>query len=176
MILIRVDLPAPLSPTRATTSPWSMARSMSWSTRALPKDLAMPSRRSSSIAGPGPATASVSLANLRVGQRLHQLDVVLGDEGSAGIHVEAGEAEAGRQIELDDRDVALDEGLLVDDDTDIAVLDALADRRRQVEAGAAHLAGRLAGGLHEGRQAGGERAVIGDRRLDVGVAAEGGDV
>src|SRR5438445_6512362 len=112
MILISVDLPAPLSPTRATTSPWSMARSISWSTRALPKDLAMPSSRSNCIAWPRPGP--VSLADLRVGQRLHHLDVFLGDEGGAGIHVEPGEAEAGGQIELDDRDVALDEGLLVD--------------------------------------------------------------
>src|SRR3954469_4662594 len=57
MILISVDLPAPLSPSRPSTSPLRRCRLTSLSAVTGPKRLAMCStRRTSSGAEPGPAT------------------------------------------------------------------------------------------------------------------------
>src|SRR4051812_40168349 len=76
MILISVDLPAPLSPTSATTSP---AETLNWtpsSAWTAPNRLMMPCSSSSGVAAPVPAGAgsrfgvAIALAGLRATCRL----------------------------------------------------------------------------------------------------------
>src|SRR5207245_664905 len=63
MILMRVDLPAPLSPSRPSTSPFLRCRLTSRSAVTGPKRLAMCStRRTSSGADSGPTIASAGVA------------------------------------------------------------------------------------------------------------------
>ena len=64
--LTSVDLPAPLSPTRATTSPARTSRSMSVRAETAPNCLQMPRRLSTvSAAGGGACVVSVMGRGLR---------------------------------------------------------------------------------------------------------------
>src|ERR1039457_1309842 len=65
MVLIRVDLPAPLSPTRAVTLPMGMSRSMSERAFTGPKLLPTPRSRSSGAS----EESMVELAESRAGAR-----------------------------------------------------------------------------------------------------------
>src|SRR4051794_10561429 len=58
--LIRVDLPAPLSPTRATTSPAPTSKSTSVSARTAPKLLLTPFSSSRGVFGPAAGCVAVT--------------------------------------------------------------------------------------------------------------------
>src|SRR5437588_2906840 len=83
MILIRVDLPAPLSPSSPRTSPLRRCRLMSRRAVTGPKRLAMCStRRTSSGAGAGATTRSpVRPGSANAGPPAHATDVGVDDHG-----------------------------------------------------------------------------------------------
>src|SRR5262249_3746288 len=149
MILMRVDLPAPLSPRRPTTSPEPSRKSTSWRTWTPPKDFATP--RSSRRSGAGeegwralsrpPATWSIigrggrtPLPDLLRHERGDGIDVGLVDEPAARVDEQAAEAVLLGHAELLDGLEALEGLLLGDDQGDVAVLDALDRRGRGGEA------------------------------------------
>src|SRR3954452_21779256 len=108
--LIRVDLPAPLSPTRATTSPGPTSKSTSVSARTAPKLLLTPFSSSRGVFGPAAgcvAVASVTcLLQLRRGPLAHSLTFLL----QAGLLARCG---VGLRADLIDRvQAVLDHGVL----------------------------------------------------------------
>src|SRR3954449_7634376 len=127
MALIKVDLPAPLSPTRATTSPWPTSKSTSVSARTAPKLLLTPFSSSRGVFGPAAglvAVASVtSLLLPRRGPFAHSLTFLLQPDLLAGRRIgRRADLVHGVQAVLDDR--VLDVGL--------RDRDRLQDHRRDV--------------------------------------------
>src|SRR5512144_1885442 len=78
MILPRVDLPAPFSPTSACTVPRSMARSMPCSACTPPKRLSMPRASTWGWAPPGAQPPGPSVMSLPL--RLELVHVLLRDD------------------------------------------------------------------------------------------------
>ena len=74
-----------------------------------------------------------------------------------------------RQANVQDGEVPLQPGLLIDDQVGPPAADAGHGRRRQIEPGRVDLPGLLAGGLEIGFDRGGEAAVIRDDQPDVGM-------
>src|SRR5690348_7574616 len=74
MVLIKTDLPAPLSPARAVTWPAGTSRSMSTNARTAPKLLLTPLRLRSGVEAAAPSGPAVRSARLGPGL----IDVPLG--------------------------------------------------------------------------------------------------
>src|SRR5690606_4964155 len=111
-------------------------------------------------------------ADLPVGQWRDELDVGPVDERAGGVDVETGEAVDLGQADLQDRQVALQERLLVDDQVEVAALDRVHRGRPEVEAGEVDVVRPQPGRGRVGLRGGGERAVVGDHDRQVRV---GGD-
>src|SRR5450756_243940 len=109
----------------------------------------------------------VFLADLRGHKRPDGVDVRLVDEACAGVDEESAEAELLGKAQLLDGQEPLEVLLLVDDQADVAILDALDRGRRHVEAGGVDLARLQVRGLHHRRDCRGEVAVVSEDRLDV---------
>ena len=103
------------------------------------------------------------------------VDVLGVDEGAGGVDVEPGEAELLGQADVEDRQIALQVGLLVDHQVLEAFLDRLGGVRRHVEAGEQHLAGLQRSRAREHADVGGQGAVVGDDDLDVRVGLDHAD-
>src|SRR5215475_5452351 len=99
-----------------------------------------PPRAARARGGRVSAVALRNLSDFLRRQRSDGIDVRLVDEGAGGVHVEAGEAELLREADIEDRQIALEEGLLVDDQGLIALLHRLGRVGRHVEAREEHLA------------------------------------
>src|SRR5271165_1756453 len=152
-----VDLPAPLSPRSPTISRRSTRKLTSASDRTSPKVL---ETFLSSITGGSPAPDVAGSANClstlsslgKTGapserrpdrilpdflrrQRRDGVDVLRIDERARGVDIQAREAVLLGQADVEDRQVALQIGLLVDHQVLIAVFDSLGRIRRHVEAG-----------------------------------------
>src|SRR5271165_4470005 len=159
--LTSVDLPEPLSPSRPTISRRLTLKFTPDSDRTSPKDLetflssmtggspapdaeasAMPPPRNSETSeAPQRAAPRLDLADFLGRQRRDDIDVLGIDEGAGRVDVQTREAELLGQADVEDRQVALQIGLLVDHKVLIAVLDRLGGAGRHVEAGEEHLAG-----------------------------------
>src|SRR5450759_3567191 len=174
-----VDLPAPLSPSRPTTSFRPTSKLTSCSALTSPKVLLMFTMRSRgsidssfSFAGragepPARQTKGKRLADFLGRQRGQEVNIALVGEAAAGVDVQAGEGVLLGQAQLQDRQVALQVRLLVDDQLGPAALDGSDGGRREVEPGVVVLAGLLACGLQVGLGSVGKATVIGDDELDV---------
>ena len=110
-----------------------------------------------------PARRLRCLAQAFRGELGHDLVVLGRDEAGAGVDVHRREAVDHLLAEAEDRQVALQEGLLVGGQLHPAALEALDDLRAGVEADVEDLARLLAGGLHVGRRVA-EHAGRRDRR------------
>src|SRR5665213_254484 len=180
MILINVDLPAPLSPTRPSTCPASSLKLTSWSAWTPPKDFetCLSSRTvlladcSLSVDSDMPIASlewrpmagehiahrpprhsyceGRKLPDLLVDERRDHGDVRLVDEAATRVDAQAAEAVFMGQAKLLDAHVALEPLLLVDHQVDVAILDALHRSGRHVEARHVHRTRRQVGRLHEG--------------------------
>src|SRR5579863_3635409 len=84
MILMSVDLPAPLSPTTASTCPAKAARSTPARATTWPNRLLMPRSSRSAARAPGSVIASPWSGRV-LGGGEGRVQVGLGDEGGAGI-------------------------------------------------------------------------------------------
>src|ERR1700716_2364015 len=88
MILISVDLPAPLSPSRPSTSPFFRCRLTSRSAVTGPKRLAMCStRRTSSVADAGATTSGASAGGMTPGGSVGSTTAGLPPGGAAHVDV-----------------------------------------------------------------------------------------
>src|SRR5271166_3581759 len=89
---------------------------------------------------PSGASYGPELADFLRRERRDDVDVFGVDERAGRIHVQTREAELLGQADVEDRQVALQIGLLVDDQVLIALLDRLRRVRGHVEAGEVDLA------------------------------------
>src|SRR5208283_4662548 len=160
-ILTSVDLPEPLSPSSPTISRRLTLKLTPDSDRTSPNDLetflssmtggspaldpagsAMPPPRSfEESEAPPRRRLDRTLPDFLGRQRRDDVDVLPVDESARGVDVQTREAELLGQADVEDRQVALQIGLLVDHKVLIAVLDRLGGAGRHVEAGEEHLAG-----------------------------------
>src|SRR5690348_15922661 len=110
-----------------------------------------------------------NLADLRSRQRRYGIDVIFGDEARASVDVNAGEAVFLGKADVEDGHIALQPLLLIVDEADPAVLDALNGRAAQVKAACTNVTRFLARRLKQRRQGRGQVTVIDDDGLEVGV-------
>ncbi len=170
MILIRVDLPAPLSPSSPSTSP-ATSREAHVVEHADARRTTCGCGAARGAASPRPPSAVTGSAwhglerpaseRSRAGRRVararrrpgisgsaapraaRSASMLSGvDEAAARVDEQAAEAVVVRQAELLDRHEALQPLLLVDDEVDEPVLDTLHGRGRQVEPGHVEVVGR----------------------------------
>src|SRR5271166_77836 len=157
-----VDLPAPLSPRSPTisrrltwkltsasdrTSPNVLETFLSSMTGGSPAlDVAgsairptFHKKRGAAGSGASIAPSEPALPDFFRRERRDGVDVLAVDEGACRVHVETGEAELLGQADVEDRQVALQIRLLVDDQVLVAFLDRLGGVRRHVEPGEQNL-------------------------------------
>src|SRR5207302_9824702 len=117
----------------------------------------------------GGAPGRVTLSYFLFGKRREEVDVILVGEPPAGVDMQARESVDLRQANVQDWEISLQPGLLVDDQVGPPAADAGHGRRRQIEPGRVDLPGLLPGGPQIGFDRGGEAAVIRDDQFDVGM-------
>src|SRR5208337_3059917 len=187
-ILTSVDLPDPLSPSRPTISRRLTLKLIPDSARTSPNDF---ETFLSSMTGGSPALdvedsvirppaellekrgaapsappTTRRLPDFLGRQRRDDVDVLGVDEGARRIDVETREAELLGQADVEDRQVALQIGLLVDHQVLVTLLDRLGRIRRHVEPGEQHLAGLQRRRASVDADVRGQRPVVGDDELD----------
>ena len=108
-------------------------------------------------------------------ERGDSVDVGGVDERARGVHIETREAVLLGQADVEDRDIALKVGLLVDDQILIALLDRLRRVRRHVEAGEEHLPRLERRGARVDADIRRQAAVVGDDDLDSRIGAHDPD-
>src|SRR5215217_2367724 len=163
MVFTSVDLPAPLSPTRASTSPARTSRSMFFNAWTAPKRLEMPRRDSTVVASTGWVGVGVTVMCRSV-----SCDLLQAGSGAGGL--EGGRADVRHLV-----DAVLDDGVL---DVGLGDRDRAEDRRRHA-VGLGGGRGLLSVGQRDGALGGrlglrldllvdGHRLVAGDDPLDRG--------
>src|SRR6185437_12872702 len=198
-VFTSVDLPAPLSPSKPTISPRLTAKFTPASDRTSPN--VFETLRSSITGGsPAPEAApedcvtgvpllwgaprrgSRPAPRIREGsadflrrQRSDRVDVGRVHERPRGVDVETREAVLLGQTDVEDRQIALKVGLLIDDQILVALLDRLGRVRRHVEAGEEHLPRLQRRGARIDADVRGEAAVVGDHDLDPRIGAHHAD-
>src|SRR5208282_3081557 len=196
-ILTSVDLPDPLSPSRPTISRRLTLKLIPDSARTSPNDF---ETFLSSMTGGSPALdvedsvirppaellekrgaapsappTTRRLPDFLGRQRRDDVDVLGVDEGARRIDVETREAELLGQADVEDRQVALQIGLLVDHQVLIAFLDRLRGIRRHVETGEQHQARLQRRRASVDADVRGELPVVGDGHLDARIGFHDAD-